>query len=261
MTPGIRPGRPGRQGRPGANVDTRRGRRRGGDLPRDRPPDYGRRGPSCRRGSHRRGDAVSRRPGTSRKEKAGPPEGVGLFGLCEPPIELLGGEEEVSAAVLLPAGLVGLGAGGRFLALRHDVDAIAGDAQTDQIGLHGVGAALPEPEVVLRGATLVAVSLDVDAGAGPAFQVVGILREDRPCIVTDGRRIEIEEDIAERPFRVQLIERLLRKDLLLGQRRRRWRRWGWRWRGRWWRWSRSGWWRRRWGRRDLGRLLAAGEPR
>ena len=69
---------------------------------------------------------------------------------------------EVAAAVLLPAGLVALGAEGRLLALADHLDAIGGDAQAHQVALHRIGAAFTEAQVVLRRAALVAVALDGD---------------------------------------------------------------------------------------------------
>ena len=200
VTPGIRPAGPGRQGRSGANDDAGRGRRRGRVLPGDRPADHGR----CRSASRRRGDrrrdasaqASSRRPssaqatasprprppGLSEKRKGRPREGPAWFRLSVPDVpRLLRGEDEVTAAILLPAGLVRLGAERRFLALGDDGDAIGGDTEADQVGLDGVGAAIAERQVVFGGAALVAVPFDVDPRAGPPLQLVGVLRAGSPA--------------------------------------------------------------------------------
>ena len=155
------------------------------------------------------------------------------------PARLLRRDDEVPAAVLLPAGLVLVGADRLFLALADDRDPVGRHAEADQIVLHRVGAARAEREVVLRAAARVAVAFDGDLRARPALHPVGVALQHRPRVVADRRLVEIEEHVAERLLRVQLLERLLREDLLLGQRRRRprrrRRRWR-RWRRRWWRW-------------------------
>src|SRR5262249_29450249 len=75
---------------------------------------------------------------------------------------LLGRDHEVSAPVLRPAGLARFGADGTLLAVRDRLDPRAIDPQRGEIVLRGVGAPLPEREVVLVRAALVAMSLDQD---------------------------------------------------------------------------------------------------
>src|SRR5204862_3678311 len=58
-------------------------------------------------------------------------------------------DDEVSAAILLPAALVRFAAEGLLLALADHGNAIGGHAEADQILLDGVGAARSEPQVVL----------------------------------------------------------------------------------------------------------------
>ena len=95
-----------------------------------------------------------------------------------------------------------------------------------------------------------------DLRARPPLHPVRVLLQRRPRVVADRRLVEIEEHVVERPLGVQLIERLAREDLLLGQRRRRRR--GGRRRRRRWRWRRRR--RRRGRRRRRRRRGAAAEP-
>ena len=80
---------------------------------------------------------------------------------------------ELSAAVLLPAGFVLLGAELLLLAVADDADAVGGDAGVDQRGLGGVGAVLAEGEVVLGRAAVVAVAADDDLDGGMRVEVGG----------------------------------------------------------------------------------------
>src|SRR5712692_6831149 len=96
-------------------------------------------------------------------------------------------DQEVSAAVLGPAGFVVLGAHGPFFAVGDDAHAALRHPLADQI-VHGrLGPPLAEREVVLVGAALVAVALDEHEQVGVALQPgrVGIehLGVARPDIV------------------------------------------------------------------------------
>src|SRR5260370_18066635 len=79
----------------------------------------------------------------------------------------------MAAAVLLPASLVVLHAEGLFLAEADDRDAVGGNAQGNDVLLHGVGAAVTETQVVFRGATLVAVAFDGHFEPRIIFEEIG----------------------------------------------------------------------------------------
>ena len=157
-------GGPGRQRRPGAHHERRRGDAGRRHLPGHRPAD------------HRRARSARAAEQIARATRRAEPDGAAGTARTPGPacwptparVDRASGAyfavmHEVAAAVLLPAGLVALGAEGRLLALADHLDAIGGDAQAHQVALHGVGAAFTEAQVVLRRAALVAVALDGDA--------------------------------------------------------------------------------------------------
>ncbi len=96
----------------------------------------------------------------------------------------------------------------RFLALADDRDPIGGDAEADQVVTDRVAAAVAEGEVVFAGASLVAVPFNADLGRRPPLHPLRVLLEQGAGIVADRRLVEIEEDVAQRPLGVQLLERL-----------------------------------------------------
>src|SRR5438067_1920816 len=140
----------------------------------------------------------------------------------------------MTSPVLLPAGFILVGAHRRFLALADDLNAVAADAEVDEVVADGGGAALAEGEVVLGGAARVAVPLHHHLRRRPALQPVGVLLQHRLGIVADCLRVEIEVGVAERLLDVELIQRLTGEDLVFAGharlrrlawrgRRRRWR--------------------------------------
>ena len=70
------------------------------------------------------------------------------------------GDDGDAAAILRPAGFVGLGADRTFLAIGHGFDAGGGDALADQILLHGIGAARTQRQIVFAGAAFVGMAFD-----------------------------------------------------------------------------------------------------
>src|SRR5215218_6714175 len=103
--------------------------------------------------------------------------------LCPAPFVSLRRNQEVSAAVLLPA-LFRFGRAERLLfPLAHDGDAVAGDAKVDQIVLDGRGAPRTEREVVFRAAARIGMAFNGDLGARPPLQPVRVLLQRRPAIV------------------------------------------------------------------------------
>src|SRR6516162_1019317 len=67
------------------------------------------------------------------------------------------------------------------------------DAEVDEVVLGGAGAVLPEREVVLDGAELVAVPLDPELPVGPP-DLRGDLLQHRAGLGPDERGVEVEED-------------------------------------------------------------------
>src|SRR6185503_9790032 len=88
--------------------------------------------------------------------------------------------DEVGAAVLRPGGLVARGIEGLLLAQAHRDEAAARHAQAHQVVAGRAGPLVPEGEVVVGRATLVAVALDRDLGVAVALQPEGVLLEDPP---------------------------------------------------------------------------------
>ena len=74
--------------------------------------------------------------------------------------------DEVTAAILLVAILGGLHAEGLLFTEADGIDAIAGDAQGDEVLLHGTGTTIAESKVVFGRTALIAVTFDghVDVG-------------------------------------------------------------------------------------------------
>src|SRR5262245_14661004 len=118
---------------------------------------------------------------------------------------LLGRDDEMPAAVLLPAVLAALRAEWRFLALADHEDAGTGHAQARQIFPHGTRPALAKREVVLGGAAFVTVPFNRDARGRPSPQPVRIPLKHAATIVAQLRSVQIEEDVAERHFPVQIV--------------------------------------------------------
>src|SRR5206468_3692475 len=136
-------------------------------------------------------------------------------------------DEEVSAPVLLPAGLGFLRAERLFFPFAHDGEPGRRHAEVGEVVLHSRRAARSEREVVLRAAARVAVALDGHLRARPALHPVGVLLQPPARIVADFGLVEIEVDVGE--LARQLVERLAREDFVVAQRprcgRRRRRRW------------------------------------
>src|ERR1700736_5831466 len=98
------------------------------------------------------------------------------------PVPLLGADE-MPAPILLPAAFVALRAEWLFFAEADRGQAVGGDAQGDEILLHGSGVAVSECQVVFRRAALVAVPFDGHAklrivaqevrGLGKCFAGIG----------------------------------------------------------------------------------------
>ena len=93
--------------------------------------------------------------------------------------------------------------------------------EAHQVFAHRVGAPLAEREVVFVGAARVGVPFDRDAHRRPPAQEVRVLLQHGAIVVGQRELVVVEQHVAERPLGVQLVERLAREDLFLGQRRGR----------------------------------------
>src|SRR5690348_13541852 len=98
----------------------------------------------------------------------------------------------MSPPVLLPARFVVLRAERMLLAPAHCLDAIAGNSQRNEILLRRIRAPLPQSEVVLFRAALVAVPLERYADLRIGTQELRILLQRRSGITANLRLVVIE---------------------------------------------------------------------
>src|ERR1700731_4252181 len=106
------------------------------------------------------------------------------------------GLHEMAAPVLLPAGFVALVAEGLLLAEADGAEAVGGNAQRNEVLLHGGGAAIAEGQVVFRGATLVAVAFDGCLDRRVSFQEVRGLGKRGAGIRTNVGLVVVEIGVA-----------------------------------------------------------------
>ena len=107
--------------------------------------------------------------------------------------------DEMAAAVLLPAGFVGLHAEGLFLAEADGAEISGRNAEVDKVLLDGVGAAIAKSKVVFGGAAFVAVAFDGDVGEWVALEEGSGLFERYAGVRTNVGLIEIEVSVAHFP--------------------------------------------------------------
>src|SRR5579864_1953647 len=101
----------------------------------------------------------------------------------------------MTAAVLLPAAFVGLGAERFFLTVADGLDAAGTDSGGDQGTLHRIGAAIAQSQVVLGRSALVAVALNREVDIGMLPQELGITLNGRLLIGTNRIRVIVEVDV------------------------------------------------------------------
>src|SRR5678816_1282091 len=92
------------------------------------------------------------------------------------PVRLLSGDDAESPAIPLPAGFSLFSADRLFLAFAHSRDAIAADAQADEVILRCARSPSSKRKVVLSRAARIGMTLHSNPNGRPAFQIVGILR-------------------------------------------------------------------------------------
>ena len=119
------------------------------------------------------------------------------------PGTLLGGDEEVRAAVLLPAVFRLLGAEGALLAVGDGADPGRVDAERDQVLAGRVCAPVAEREVVLGRAAVVAVAFDQELRARVRLQPVGVGGESRAGVVAQVGLVVVEERVLQVSLLVQ----------------------------------------------------------
>src|SRR3954464_14778801 len=95
------------------------------------------------------------------------------------PGSLLGRDQEVAAAILLPAGLGLFRAERLLLSLADNRDAVGGQPQADDVVADGGGTTFAERQVVLVGAPVVGVSLDHHLRRRPPLHPLHVLLERR----------------------------------------------------------------------------------
>ena len=121
----------------------------------------------------------------------------------------------MTATILLPAAFGLLLAEWRFLPSGDHGNPIRRDAKANEVGLDRVCAAIAKREVVLARSAFVAMALDREADRRPSLQPLGVLLKQRPGVVAHGGLVKIEEHVTEVPLFVELIDGLLREDLIV----------------------------------------------
>ena len=96
-------------------------------------------------------------------------------------------KRKVATPVLLPARFVVLHTEGFFLAPTGGYKLIRGNAETDEILLYSIGAAVAESDVVLGRTALIAVAFDGDVSRRVALEEIRRLLKGLACIRTNGR--------------------------------------------------------------------------
>ena len=102
---------------------------------------------------------------------------------------------EVIAAILLPAGLVALGAERLFLAIADDLDLAGCNAGFDQSVAGGVGTIIAKRKVVVGGTAFVAVSLDGEADRRMRLEECSISVDNGLIIRAQVVAIVVEVDV------------------------------------------------------------------
>ena len=113
---------------------------------------------------------------------------------------------DVAAAVLPPAVLGVVGAGGLFLAEAHGLDLALLRAQQEQRLLEALRTALAEADVVLAAAALVGVALDRHPGARVLAQVLRMRLDDAAVFVLQLEPVVVVVDRAQRRDAVRGLE-------------------------------------------------------
>src|SRR5215471_13529486 len=119
----------------------------------------------------------------------------------------LRGNDEMCPAVLRVRRLVVSGIEGELLPVADDAQAVAGDAERDEIRTRRCGAPLAQRQIVLGGPAFIAVSFDRDGPAGVALEHAGVLVEHALPIATEVAAIELEKDRLQRRVAIEIVER------------------------------------------------------
>ena len=114
--------------------------------------------------------------------------------------------DEVGAPVLGPGGLRLALDEGPFLAVGERRDPARVDAERDEVVARGVRALVAQGHVVLVGAPLVAMALDLDLHGGPLLQPLGVRGHGVPLVGPDVVEVVVEEDVLEVALLVELLE-------------------------------------------------------
>src|SRR5580704_6416493 len=128
---------------------------------------------------------VGREQGKSGAKKSAPLTGNG-------PLLLI---DEVTAAVLLPAGFVFFHTERLFFAVADGLDARGIDSSRHKSALYRRSALVAESQVVFRRATRVAVAFDGEVDVGMLIQELRIRLDRRLLVATNVRLVVFEVDI------------------------------------------------------------------
>src|SRR5438132_4265917 len=109
------------------------------------------------------------------------------------------GNREVRAAVPRPGRLFVAGIDGPLLAVGGRAQPVRGHAQAGQVVARDLRALVPEREVVLHGAALVAVALHHDLGLAVVLHPQGVLLQDAAGLVGELGLVVLEVDVGQRP--------------------------------------------------------------
>src|SRR5512136_1875269 len=106
-------------------------------------------------------------------------------------------EHEMHAAILLPRVLVMAEHERALLPVADRAYTVGGDAGGDQVVPHRLGTAVPQPEVVLSSAALVAVALEEDPGGRVGLQPARVFVQDGLLPGVDHSFVVLEEDVLQ----------------------------------------------------------------
>src|ERR1700693_1460386 len=117
---------------------------------------------------------------------------------------LLGRDQEMGAAVLLPAVFSGLAAEGALLSVGDRLDARGIHPERQEVFLGRVGPPVSQGEVVLRGPALVAVPFDEELDRTVSLQPFRVGGERGGGVVAEVGLVVFEEGVFQVPLRVDL---------------------------------------------------------
>ena len=123
--------------------------------------------------------------------RASAPGGALHLGVAAP------GDHELAATILRPGALVAGAVQGPLLSVADDLDPAVGDALGLHVPGHRVGPLLAQGDVVVGGAALIGVALDLDADVGGLLHDDHVVVEGGLAVGRQARGVELEEHALE----------------------------------------------------------------